>query len=351
MEATRKKASIVAGALFALLALFTLINLYRSLDASTLISFFRRAIRPSLNGTFPLFNLLEIIALITASVFLFMNKKSLPLPICTGALALFSLVQLVLFLKSASGNDTPAAVVATTVLSYLLLIAIWGMLSVILLSNLLPALAPIKAKEALLGKIFLGLVIAFFVFALVQGFLAYRTVGYRGKVKLDTKNLLPYLGRTLLKLAAICSMAFWYAPMPKKERPVVEYTETTYNNTYATAPLRNPCYVSLIKHVCLLLFTFGIWQFVWIYKTTKFSNRVADEPYADPTAGLLLCMFIPFYQIYWTYKTAKRLDKIARGAGLYSELAGACLFLAFFVPFTAPILMQDKVNQIVATQG
>ena len=37
-------------------------------------------------------------------------------------------------------------------------------------------------------------------------------------------------------------------------------------------------YCSMVKHVFLLLFTFGIWYYIWIYRTTCYLNQVEDEP-------------------------------------------------------------------------
>ena len=47
-------------------------------------------------------------------------------------------------------------------------------------------------------------------------------------------------------------------------------------------------YCSMVKHVFLLLFTFGIWYYIWIYRTTCYLNQVEDEPPRNPTAKLLL---------------------------------------------------------------
>ena len=107
-----------------------------------------------------------------------------------------------------------------------------------------------------------------------------------------------------------------------------------------------PGYFSLAVHVLLLLFTFGIWKLIWIYQTTLHLNRVRDEEARNPTTKLLLCIFVPFYSIYWTYKSAQRIDKLAREAGVSSDLATLCLILAIFVDIIPPILMQDKINAI-----
>lgn len=117
----------------------------------------------------------------------------------------------------------------------------------------------------------------------------------------------------------------------------------------AAAP-RQPgdaAYCGLGKHVLLLLFTFGIWYLIWIYRVTGYLNRVEDEPPRNPTTKLLLCMFVPFYSIYWVYKSAQRVDKLAAAGGLASDITTLCLILAIFVPIIPPILMQDKINAIV----
>ena len=106
-------------------------------------------------------------------------------------------------------------------------------------------------------------------------------------------------------------------------------------------------FISLGKHICLLLFTFGIWQLMWIYKMTAFTNVAEGEPKRDPTKKLLLCIFVPFYLIYWTYKTALRIDAIAKGKGVLSDLGTVSLILAIFVPIIPPILLQDKTNAIL----
>ena len=109
--------------------------------------------------------------------------------------------------------------------------------------------------------------------------------------------------------------------------------------------------ISLVSHVLLLLLTFGIWQLIWIYRTTRYLNCLPDEEYRNPATKLLLCMFVPFYSTYWVYKSAQRIDKLAAAADVVSDLAVVCLILEIFVPLVPPILMQDKINKILETQG
>lgn len=133
-------------------------------------------------------------------------------------------------------------------------------------------------------------------------------------------------------------------------------TETVSNNyggQYAgsntSAGAGNSAYCGLFVHVLLLLFTFGIWALIWIYRMTDFTNKAEMDGEGDrnPTTKLLLCMFIPFYQLYWTYKTAQRIDRMANRCGIPSDISTLCLVLAIFVPIVPPIIMQDKVNTIV----
>lgn len=110
-------------------------------------------------------------------------------------------------------------------------------------------------------------------------------------------------------------------------------------------------YCGMAKHILLILFTFGIWPLIWVYRMTRYTNAVKDEPERNPTTKLLLCMFIPFYSIYWTYKTAQRIDKLAAAKRVPSDIATLCLILEFFIPIVPMILMQDKLNSVVTARS
>lgn len=116
---------------------------------------------------------------------------------------------------------------------------------------------------------------------------------------------------------------------------------------YSVQNGNNPAgFYSLVTHGLLLIFTFGIWEFIWIYRTTQLLNCVQDEPPRNPTTKLLLCIFVPFYIIYWVYKHAKYIDSLAASKGVPSDLATLCLIMMFLVPIVPPVLMQDKINNI-----
>ena len=104
----------------------------------------------------------------------------------------------------------------------------------------------------------------------------------------------------------------------------------------------------MAKHVLLLLFTFLIWYFIWIYRTTKHLNALRDEPPRNPTTKLLLCMFVPFYAVYWAYKSGQRADRLAAQRGIPSNISAACLVCAIFIPFVMAIILQNKINAIAA---
>ena len=61
-----------------------------------------------------------------------------------------------------------------------------------------------------------------------------------------------------------------------------------------------------------MLFTLGIWQLIWIYRTTVTLNDLEDEPPRNPVTKLLL---------------------------------------AFFVPFAPPVLIQEKINTLAQWNG
>ena len=110
-------------------------------------------------------------------------------------------------------------------------------------------------------------------------------------------------------------------------------------------------YCNMALHILLLLFSSGIWYWVWNYRMTRDTNAVRDEAERNPVTKLLLCMFIPFYKIYWTYKTAQRIDKMAWERNIPSSTASLCLIMEFFLPIIPPIVMQDKMNAIATVRG
>lgn len=133
----------------------------------------------------------------------------------------------------------------------------------------------------------------------------------------------------------------YYLSDKKKEIKPINNT----NGAYSVFE-ENYGYMDMATHVLLLLLTCGIWYLIWIYKATTFAHKSNR----DSGTQLVLCMFVPFYNIYWTYMTSKMLDDEGRTKGIYSEISIICVILQLFVPIVVPILMQSKINTLIATK-
>lgn len=151
----------------------------------------------------------------------------------------------------------------------------------------------------------------------------------------------------LIFVIAVFLIGHWVVNPYKKER-VIPHNDVAYDTT---EKYNDTCidegYCGLGKHIILCLFTFGIWNLIWIYRTTKYLNKARDFGYYNPTSKLLLCMFVPFYQIYWLYKHGQKIDVLSKEKNLNnSDMATLCLILGIFIPIVACIVMQDKINAI-----
>ena len=102
----------------------------------------------------------------------------------------------------------------------------------------------------------------------------------------------------------------------------------------------------MVMHVVLLVVTCGVWQYVWTYYMTKYTNMAEGEEYRDPTKKLLLSIFVPFYLVYWTYITAQRIDKMAAAKGVTSNITLLSTLMSALISFLAPVFMQERVNAI-----
>ena len=164
----------------------------------------------------------------------------------------------------------------------------------------------------------------------------------------------PEMMRYLLFSAALLLGGWWIISFCTEETgETADEDATVYvgGEEASSVERNNEHFVSPIVHICLLLFTFGIWQLIWEYRTTAFTNRVVGEKERNPVAEVLLCMFIPYYYLYWVYRTAKLLDKLAAEKDIASDLVVVCLLCAIFLPIAAPILLQLKINEIVTKES
>jgi len=142
-----------------------------------------------------------------------------------------------------------------------------------------------------------------------------------------------------------------FAPEGEDKNAISKTVNVNSSNANVNSNVSVDGYCDMAKHVLLLLFTCGIWNYIWIYRVTKYLNNTPGEEYRDPTNKLLLCLFVPFYNIYWIYQSARRIDVLAKSRGVDSDIATVSLVLAIFVPIVAPIIMQSKINQICTSNG
>lgn len=102
----------------------------------------------------------------------------------------------------------------------------------------------------------------------------------------------------------------------------------------------------MLKVTILSIFTLGIWNKIWAYKTTKFTNQVDKFNSRNAIKEILLYIFIPFYSVYWAYKTAKRLEIMSKEKNINHETPSLILFLSIIANFAIPIILQDNINKI-----
>lgn len=160
--------------------------------------------------------------------------------------------------------------------------------------------------------------------------------------------------RALIWVAALILAMLWalYPSGLPKNAPVAAtatVNQPIVNVSAATAVPINEAYYDMVKHILLCVFTLGIWPMIWIFRTTENLNKVPGTEQFTPVYQLLLCLFVPFYQIYWLYKHGQKIDIMANGRiNTDSNMATICLLLGLLSPMVAYILIQDRINTICA---
>lgn len=321
---------------------------------------------------FPITGIVWGILLLAAYAFLaamlLMKKQSVLLSIGFGVIALNELRNLFSPYTSFSFRLIYLLRYAAFIMMALLLVA--------LLTQALPTLRETAKKFWFVPAACLAVCIVFRFLALVWG-LFFVGSGFGFFIQQLFSNTIAY---ALIAVVLLCTAAWTIDPngglfpgvQPRSAAPAISAASSTASSaadSCGTAPAggyasaasggytaqntvpAGSAYCSMVKHVLLLLFTFGIWYYIWIYRTTRYLNQVEDEPPRNPTTKLLLCMFVPFYAIYWIYKSAQRLDKLSISRGIPSDLSTLCLILAIFVGIIPPILMQDKINALETGAG
>lgn len=150
----------------------------------------------------------------------------------------------------------------------------------------------------------------------------------------------------ILILFALTTTTIFKEIYENKEEFILENnTVNTVANNNVAQPMPEG-YSEVWKVVVFSIITFGIYFFIWIYRTVGLLNRKTLE---DQSQGLqvVLCLFVPFYIIYWMYKEAKRVEIYsARVGNKNNDLSIISLILAIFgFSIVSVALMQDQINK------
>ncbi len=285
-------------------------------------------------GTFDGSRILYLVGLAAVSFSLITKRRDLVLCVGFAVLTIVELIWLINDLKYNGSLDSIGDLLCS--LGYIAA----ALICFAELTNFMPKLKGLGKKIWFVPAILFGVGLLTYLFSFYNEF-------YYGLYHIFLRYGFPlFAGYVISAVGMLLAMMWVVYPdgLPKKARPAAQYGASADG-------VADEMYCGMAKHVLLLLFTFGIWHLIWIYRVTGYTNCVRDEEERNPTTKLLLCMFVPFYYIYWTYKTAQRIEKMAAAKGLPSDLSTLCLILAIFVPTIPPILMQDKLNGIAMPVG
>lgn len=324
--------ALISGILFVLMAIVLVVNLISQSQ------------RYRGNSVFTHFSyLLSAAGYVITAIALFMANRARPELLVIGFIIQAAVVVFVLihYLVSYGAVDISAVVTLTRLFE----LAAWVgaiMISVACLTERLPQYRAAVKKVWFVPA-------ACYAVGVIIWWIWLAACGYRTSYSYFVFNLLLNgLGLLLAILWVVNSDAFAQKTADASD---LGQPESAAPASGAAATAESTAYYNLGMHVVLLLLTFGVWYLIWIYRMTGYLNRAEDEQPRNPTNQLLLCIFVPFYTVWWVYQSAQRIDKLAAAKGIASDLSMLCLILAIFVGVVPPILMQDKINAIVTTDG
>ena len=295
-------------------------------------------------------SIVPLLLSIAACILLFIKRCDMPLAITFGLTALFSLIHLI--------DNSDNLDVYIFYLPYLIQILL-PLYIALLFFNTAQSNASSSNFHKLLSKLHFIPIVLTLINVLYWPFIyfipaATRADGYIGYGEIisyyfEDYSFFDYLLTILLDVLFAFGYITLTIGLTKKSNLQAEHTGTNPNVT-ATTSIHEDGYCRLGKHIALSLFTFGIWPLIWTYRTTRFLNKTPGAEQYNPTSKLLLCLFVPFYQIYWYYKHGQRIDIYAKHKNLNtSDMATMCLIFGIFLPIVSNILMQDRINNICTT--
>ena len=283
-------------------------------------------------------HLVTFAAYVFFAVVLFLNRRDMLLYLAPAGLALAAAIRMF----TAPYNGLWAAHVLSNLFFLLaaLILTLWASC---------PFVEPLKKHKPVTEALWFVPGILAFAAALLATLAAMHIIAFLSNILVVGLYFLMALtvvfpnGNPMQDLVAQPAQSGSSAPVAEGEIPTEDNQPQEPLPTWQPKVWDGKC--DMLKHILLLLFTFGVWYCIWIYRTTGFLNGTRDHPDRNPTNQLLLCIFVPFYLIYWVYQSAKRTDIQAADKGIPSDLGILCLVMAFFVPMLPPILMQDKFNR------
>ena len=194
-----------------------------------------------------------------------------------------------------------------------------------------------KKNSQLIGALIILCLLASFIWQganMMRYFIDYNGMTFRNAFisLVNTKiYTMPYL------IVNIGSAVLMY--LRANPKPAYEVAENEH-------PVYDEMYVGMVGHILLSIFTLGIYNCIWTYKTTENLNCLNNEIQSG-AKKLLLCIFVPFYRLYWYYNQSKRLEGLMKAKDENaSEFAIVTLILAIFVPVVAAsAFLQVKINE------
>lgn len=109
-------------------------------------------------------------------------------------------------------------------------------------------------------------------------------------------------------------------------------------------------YIGIVKLIILSIVTLGIYVYIWIYKTTRYLDKVLNRQGSfSPGVEVVLCLFVPFYFIYWVYKQTKAAEEAHKMRGNFSNSDLAIINLILCIVgfgIVAYALIQDQINKL-----
>ncbi|MBP5773332.1 MAG: DUF4234 domain-containing protein [Eubacterium sp.] len=156
---------------------------------------------------------------------------------------------------------------------------------------------------------------------------------------------------TILISASWVYFTIYLETRPKVTADYIKQSEEVRDSQFSASLKDNKDYgfmnTGIVLHFFLTIITCGIWNYIGIFKLTRYLSSMNKEYYRDPVTKLLLCMFVPFYSYYWYYKSGVIVDKLNK---IPNGKSGALLcILSIFFPGASFLVLINKAQGLEFT--